>query len=91
MTISVELTFDQLVKAVRKLPAEETEQLARVVERHRREVEGMGAKTQRQLRQEALERMFVMEEAPVSDWDQMEREIAEARLEAYKRCSDVPL
>jgi hypothetical protein len=91
MTISVELTFDQLVKAMGKLRPEEIEQLAQVVERHRQEVEGMGAKTQRRLRQEALKRMFSMGEAPVSDWDQMELEIAEARLEAYKRCSDVPL
>jgi len=91
MTISVELTFDQLVKAIEKLRPEETEQLAQVVERHRWEVGGIGAKVQRRLRQEALERMFSMEEAPVSDWEQMEREIAEARLEAYKRCSDVPL
>jgi formylmethanofuran dehydrogenase subunit E len=91
MTRSVELTFDQLVKAVEKLRPEETEQLAQVVERHRREVEETEAKARRRLRQEALKRMLLMEEAPVSDWEQMEREIAEARLEAYKRCSDVPL
>ncbi len=90
MTISVELTFDQLIKAIGKLRPEETERLARVVERHRREVAGIGDRAQRRLRQEALERMLLMEEAPVSDWDQMEREIAEARLEAYKLCSDVP-
>ncbi len=91
MTISVELTFDQLVKAIGKLRPEETERLAQVVERHRWEVGGVEAKVQRRLRQEALKRMLSIEEAPVSDWDQMEREIAEARLEAYKQCSDVPL
>jgi uncharacterized membrane protein len=91
MTRSVELTFDQLVKAVEKLRPEETEQLAQVVERHRREAREIEAKVQRRLRQEALERMLSMEKAPVSDWEQMEREIAKARLEAYKRCSDVPL
>ncbi|MEA3459525.1 MAG: hypothetical protein U9R11_02435 [Chloroflexota bacterium] len=91
MTISVELTFEQLVKAVGKLPPEEAEQLARIVERYRREVQEMETEKQRRLRQEALKRMLSMEEAPVSDWEQMEREITEARLEAYKRCSDVPL
>ena len=90
MTISVELTFDQLVKAIEKLRPEETEQLAQVVERHRREVGETGAKARRRLRQEALERMLLMEKAPVSDWEQMEREITEARLEAYKQCGDVP-
>ena len=91
MTISVELTFDQLVKAIEKLRPEKTEQPAQIVERHRWEVGGIEAKVQRRLRQEALERMFSMEEAPVSDWNQMDREIAEARLEAYKQCSDAPL
>jgi hypothetical protein len=91
MTISVELTFDQLVKAITKLRPEETEQLAQVVECHRQEVGETGAKARRRLRQEALEQMLSMEEAPVSDWKQMEREIAEARLEAYRQCSDVPL
>lgn len=91
MTVSVELTFEQLVKAIEKLPPEEAEQLARIVERYRREVQEMETEKQRRLRQEALKRMLSMEEAPVSDWEQMEREIIEARLEAYKRCSDVPL
>lgn len=91
MTISVELTFDQLVKAIEKLRPEETEQLAQVVERHRREVGETGAKARRRLRQEALERMLLMEEAHVSDWEQMEQEIMGARLEAYKRCGDMPL
>ena len=58
MTISVELTFNQLVKAIEKLPPEETEQLAQVVERHRWEVGGIEAKVQRRLRQEALKRML---------------------------------
>lgn len=80
MTISVELTFDQLVKAIEKLSLEETEQLVQIIERHWREVGGTGAKVQRRLRQEALKRMLSMEEAPVSDWEQMEREITEARL-----------
>ena len=61
MTISVELTFDQLVKAIEKLPPEETEQLAQVVERHRWEVGGIEAKVQRRLRQEALKRMLSIE------------------------------
>lgn len=61
MTISVELTFNQLVKAIEKLPPEETEQLAQVVERHRWEVGGIEAKVQRRLRQEALKRMLSME------------------------------
>jgi hypothetical protein len=90
MTISVELTFDQLVKAIEKLAPEETNQLARVVERHRWELGELGAKVQRRRQQEALERMFSMEEAPVSDWEQMEQEIAEARLETDKRCSNAP-
>ena len=58
MTISVELTFNQLVKTIEKLPPEETEQLAQVVERHRWEVGGIEAKVQRRLRQEALKRML---------------------------------
>lgn len=91
MTVSVELTFDQLIKAVEKLPLEEAEQLTQIVERHRREVGEMEAKAQRRLRQEALERMLSMEKAPVSEWEHMEREITEARLEAYKQCGDVPL
>ena len=89
MTISVELTFEQLVKAIEKLPPEETEQLARVIERHR----GKGRKTieeDRMRRIQAVRRLAAME-LPVSDWEEMEREIIEARLEAYKRCSDVPL
>lgn len=61
MTISVELTFNQLVKAIEKLPPEETEQLAQVVERHRWEVGGIEAKVQRRLRQEALKRMLSIE------------------------------
>ena len=40
MTISVELTFDQLVKAIEKLSLEETEQLVQIIERHWREVGG---------------------------------------------------
>jgi DNA-binding transcriptional regulator YiaG len=91
MTISVEFTFDQLIRAIEKLSPEKTEQLAQIVERHRWEVGEMRAMERRRLRQEALERMFSMEEAPVSNWEQMEREIAEARLEVYKRCGDVPL
>jgi len=47
MTISVELTFDQLVKAIEKLSLEETEQLVQIIERHWREVGGAGAKVQR--------------------------------------------
>jgi len=89
MTISVELTFDQLVKAIRKLPPEETEQLAQVVECHRQEVREI-AEEDRMRRIQAVRRLAAME-LPVSDWEEMEREIIEARLEAYKRCSDVPL
>ncbi len=61
MTVSVELTFDQLVKAIGRLRPEETEQLAQVVERHRWEVGGIEAKVQRRLRQEALKRMLSIE------------------------------
>jgi len=39
---------------------------------------------------QAVRRLAAME-LPVSDWEEMEREIIKARLEAYKRCSDVPL
>lgn len=89
MTISVELTFEQLVKAIEKLPPEEAELLARVIERHR----WKGRETteeDRMRRIQAVQRLAAME-LPVSDWEEMEREIIEARLEAYKRCSDVPL
>jgi len=89
MTISVELTFEQLVKAIEKLPPEETEQLARVIERHRQK--GREAiEEDRTRRVQAVRRLAAME-LPVSDWEEMEREIIEARLEVYKRCSDVPL
>ena len=40
----------------------------------------------RQEKEATLARILAQSDAPVSDWEEMETEIAEARMEAYHQC-----
>jgi hypothetical protein len=67
----------------------ETGLIAEALEHHRRQMQ-RAEEEERRHRIQAVERLAAMS-LPVSAWEQMEREIAEARQEVYKQCSDVPL
>ena len=79
MPATVELTLEQLIEAIDALTPSETEYLWSMLE-HRRQPGALDGS--RAAKEAALARILAQGDAPVSDWEEMETEIAMARLVA---------